>query len=381
MTVMSDDRLDLELVWFLREEADDLYGAPDAEAMTWRLMNADRSLRRRLDRLVARPIVRVALVGLLLAAALGTTLIVGAIQRGLVTNGQVILSPGLVLDTTTGKLSASALCAGRCADAAEVAYSRDGRTLAIVDRDGTAGDMQTGAAEMSVWRYASGSGSPTLLVTCGIDAACGGPSFSVDGKRLAYVEADLDPATHTEFTTTRVIVIDMATGKDAVVPHPPGFPFSLSWTSDGRIVEVNQGPHDRNPRTYVIDPKTGKAVEQRTDKWRFATGSASPDGSQIAFLVFDSGPHSDGIMHPEDYDFDVWLAGVDGADLRHLYRGDPAEFDGGSHPVWSPDGRLLALGLHPIGGDSRVLIIDAENGALMQSFDSPASVSAWSTAG
>ena len=90
MTVMSDDRLDLELVWFLREEADDLYGAPDAEAMTWRLMNADRSLRRRLDRLVARPIVRVALVGMLLAAALGTTLIVGAIQRGLVTNGQVI---------------------------------------------------------------------------------------------------------------------------------------------------------------------------------------------------------------------------------------------------------------------------------------------------
>src|SRR5690242_14780675 len=107
MTATTDERLDFELVGFLREQADDVYEAPDAATMARRLVGADRSVRRRLERLVARPVVRVALVGMLLAAVLSATLIAGAVRRGIVTNGPVILTPGLALDPSSGKLTGS----------------------------------------------------------------------------------------------------------------------------------------------------------------------------------------------------------------------------------------------------------------------------------
>jgi hypothetical protein len=374
MTAMSDDGLDLELVAFLREQADDLFGAPDAATMAWRLSSKERSMRWRLDGLVARPMVRLAVVAMLLAAFVGTTLIVGAVRRSAMINGQVVLTSGLVLDVATGQMFRSPLCGGRCVDAMDVAYTRDGRTLAIVDQDGLVGDLQTGAAGMSIWRYDGGSEAPRLLADCPPAGGCFRPSFSVDDERLAYVEADRDPTSRKDFDAARVVVVDLATGDRRIMPTLEGFPLWLSWTSEGRIVAAIQAD-DRDRRTFVIDPTTGTAVEP-FDHWPFATATASPDGTRVALLVNDTGSRSDGIMHPEDHVFDIWLADVRGTDLRHLYRGDPAIFDSRSHLLWSPDGRRLALGFVPIGADPRVLIIDAGNGAVIQSVGGPA-VTAW----
>jgi hypothetical protein len=377
MTAMTDDRLDLEIVAFLRQQADDVYGAPDSGAMAWRLSAAERSMRRRLDRLVARPVVRLALVAMLLAAVVSATLIVGAARRGMITNGPIVLSPALVLDPSTGRMSAGSICGGRCADAVDVAFSRDGQVLAFVDPDGLSGDTQTGGAGMSIWRYDRGSDRPRLLVACPPAGACGRPSFSVDGRQLAYGSADwADGGVGWE-----MVVIDLATGQRQSVPHPEGDGFWMSWTDDGRIVtsiQPGSDPHVR--RTYLIDPANGATFEP-VDRWPFTEATASPDGSTIAYLSYVSRIRTDGIVHPEDRFFEIWASDVDGSNLRQLYRGGPANIGGQERLVWSPDGRQIAFGLGMMGGDPHVWILDTERGGQLQSLDGTPRITAWPPAG
>ena len=380
MTTLTDDRLDLELVWFLREEADDLYGTPDARGMTRRIAHEDRSLGRRWARLFARPMFRLAVVGMLLAAALGAALAFGAPRTGPFGHGWLVFSPWNFVDPATGVYSNYPQCESWCDDAklGFAGWSRDGQQVVFVDTDGLAGTIQTGQPGWSVWRFDSRTRQLSLVEACPPEGGCAFPSFSVDGGSVAYVRStkdfhwDQDYLTQTlqlpkltDKTISQLVVIDLATGAERVVDPPKGNMITTSWTADDRVLTAVQPGSDPNERRAVlVDPETGAMIEPVT-RWPFAPASVSPDGTTIAYLVYPRPVKRDGVLRPSENVYEVWLANTDGTALRRIHTGTPAYVS--VPPVWSPDGRQLAISVMNVdGSDVSNYALDIETGAVRE---------------
>lgn len=326
MITLSDDRLDLELVGFLRDEAEDLYGTPDARGMAHRIEDADRSLGRRWTRLFARPMFRLALVGMLLAAALGTVLAIGAPRTGPLQNGRLVFAPWNFVDPATGAYLDYPECQSWCDDAklGFAAWSRDGQQVAFIDNDGLAGTVQTGQPGSSVWRFDGRTRQLSLVEACPLDGGCAFPSFSVDGGSVAYVRSnrnfqwDQDNVTVTRRLpkltgepVSQLVTVDLATGAERVVDPPRGNMSTTSWTADGRVlIGVQPGRDPNELQAVLVDPDTGAMTEPVT-RWSFAPASVSPDGTTIAYLVYPKRVNRDGVLRPSENVYEVWLANAD----------------------------------------------------------------------
>jgi hypothetical protein len=364
MITLTDDRLDLEIVAFLGDEAEDLYGAPDAHGMAWRIGSADSSPRRRIERVLARPIMRVAIVGMLLAGVVGAAVLIGASRTGPFRNGLIIRDPLNAVDPATGAYGNNPFCTGPCADDLDVdpafgsfigpvAWSRDARQMAIVDTNGLEGKLQTGHRGWSIWRYDFRSGTVELVTECGQDVTpqaerwCGAVAFSVDGESLAYIESGPTPTGANPALWERLVVIDLATGSRRVVDRLPGIPHQgMSFVADGRVLlgvlPSNIAPEQTEAvRNFLIDPETGAVVEP-VIRWPHSFAGVSPDGTQIAYLAYEEPMVRDGFARTVyENPAEVWLASIDGSRLRRVYRAPGVSVD--HPPVWSPDGTRLAL--------------------------------------
>jgi WD40-like Beta Propeller Repeat len=380
MITLSDDRLDLELVGFLRDEAEDLYGTPDARAIAHRIADADRSLGRRSARLFAGPMFRLAVVGMLLAAALGTALAIGVTRTGPVLNGRLVFAPWNFVDPATGAYLDYPECQSWCDDAklGFAAWTRDGQQVAFVDTDGLAGTVQTGQPGWSVWRFDGRTRQLSLVGACPPEGACAFPSFSADGGSLAYVRSngnfhwDNDYLYETKklpkFTgepVTQLVVIDLATGAERRVDPATGNMITTGWAADGRVLTAVQPGSDPNElHAVLVDPDTGAMTEPVT-RWDYAPASVSPDGTTIAYLVYPTWLKRDGILRPEDNVYEVWLANTDGSALRRIHTGMPAYLS--VPPTWSPDGRQLAISVLNFDvSDSNNYALDIETGAVRE---------------
>jgi Tol biopolymer transport system component len=94
-------------------------------------------------------------------------------------------------------------------------------------------------------------------------------------------------------------------------------------------------------RNVLVDLRTGE-VEEPVKHWSRAIASASPDGTWLAYVTYGRPVVRDGIWRPEDNVPEVWVARIDGSDLRRIFRGAPANAI--EHPpIWSPDGKELAI--------------------------------------
>lgn len=197
--------------------------------------------------------------------------------------------------------------------------------------------------------------APTAAAAFGIEQLtasgnAGAPAISPDGQFVAYV--------HTDGTATSLRVRQVTTGSNTeLVPPEPdvtvGFP---TVTPDGGYVDfVRRAAGDGTTLQRV--PFLGGTRTTVVDDISSPIGW-SPDGTQMAFI------RSDGVQS--------WLlvAGVDGGGERVLAaRERPSLFlnfsiVGGPpvRPVWSPDGRTIAL--YEIGDfDPRVVFLDASTGA------------------
>jgi hypothetical protein len=362
MTQITDERLDLELVGFLHNHAEELYGAPDAGAMARRIAGSERSIRGLFARTLARPMVRVAIVGMLLAAAIGVTVLAGALRSGTIRNGLMVVSPELGFDPETGTYSSMEYCGGRCADAVYaflISWSRDGRQMVFVDWNGLDGDIQTGRTGWSIWRYRADSSELTLINECPADGGCFVGEFSVDSRFVAFVETDWHPFEGTKDpppgigsvpnraqppTTWRLVAVDLVDGTrrqvEASTKVVPGAPH-MSWTADGRVLLATQpGPSGFQVGMQLFDLDTGD-VSEPVRRWPGAVGRVSPDGLTIAYVTYERPPRGDGIWRPEEHVPELWLSDVDGSNPRLVYHGDPREFYSG--PIWSPDGTQVAV--------------------------------------
>jgi Tol biopolymer transport system component len=142
-------------------------------------------------------------------------------------------------------------------------------------------------------------------------------------------------------------VVDLGAGTSRAYDDLPGFDGQASFVADGQLmvtyrpVDVDIDVQGDVFRNVLIDLRTGEVVEP-VPQWSRAKASVSPDGTRLAYVTYGRAIERDGIWRPEDNVPEVWVARIDGSDLRRIFRGSPANSIEHA-PIWSPDGKELAI--------------------------------------
>lgn len=220
-------------------------------------------------------------------------------------------------------------------------WSPDGRRLAF-SRD----DPDDGTTDLWIVN-ADGTGlsrltdCPGQATTGPIQARrpCGDvdPAWSPDGTTIAFTRNFGLYTVHADGSGLRELVADVS---GASTP---------SWSPDGNRITFSQTA--RRDRIYVINAD-GSGLVQLTDEPSGSGPGApawSPDGSRIAFF---STPRTDGGFVGE-----VWVMNPDGSGMTRLFEGSCCVEDWNG-PVWSPNGTRIAFGLDQ-GGGGQLIVVQA----------------------
>ena len=164
------------------------------------------------------------------------------------------------------------------------------------------------------------------------------PSWSPDGKKLAYVSFESDQP--------RIFVQEIATGEREEITSFPGINGAPAFSPDGRNLAMTLSK-DGNPEIYVVDLQTRRFRRITRNDAIDTEPSWSPDGESLVFTSNRGGK-------PQIYRTVV----TGGRPERITFEGDY-----NARAVHSPDGTKLAL-VHRDQGRYRIGVLDMENGAL-----------------
>jgi TolB protein len=182
--------------------------------------------------------------------------------------------------------------------ATRIAYMRGG-SIRVIDSDG--------AAEIT---------APT-------EQEAGSPAWNPTGSMIVYT---------TFGTSSRVLVIDLATGRSRVVVGPTRNTLYLTpifGTNGSSLIYAREGENGSD--LFSIGLNGGSPQQLTAGRGTLnAYPTLSPDGRRIVFVSGRKGP-------PELYIMDS-----DGTDVSTLTDYDFSEKTYRSDPDWSPDGRLVA---------------------------------------
>lgn len=182
--------------------------------------------------------------------------------------------------------------------------SPDGRLIAFdSDRDGVRGVYVANADGTQVRRI-----SP--------DGYSAAPTWSPDGKRLAYIRAERD---NRRVWNLWVHALDERLPR-RVTGHSYGQTWSASWFPDNRRI-----CYTHEDKVVVRDLATGQArqVGSPIAGRAVRTPAVSPDGSKVVFQVFRNG---------------AWLLDLDEGTMRRILSDPTAE-----EFAWAPDGGRIAF--------------------------------------
>jgi dipeptidyl aminopeptidase/acylaminoacyl peptidase len=276
-------------------------------------------------------------------------------------------------------------------DVSSPAISPDGQWVAYVTTVNDAGrDEQNSDLWMASW-----DGTRNLQLTRSA-ASESQPGWSPDGRYLAFVAARARPGdTDEDDATEQVWLFDRAGGEPSPVTDFPGDVVEYAWAPDGRHLAVVAWDPDpaatdadatpkpividryyfmedytgyldaRRTHLYVVDIVTHKAERVTESPYDESYPAWSGDG-RLAFLG------REGADPDRDSRYTLFVAQpLAGKTVQRLagFQGESGDSDWMSGPVWSPDSRSIAL---TAGGDPkliyysthRVFVIDAAGGQL-----------------
>jgi cytoskeletal protein RodZ len=141
------------------------------------------------------------------------------------------------------------------------------------------------------------------------------PSWSPDGRRLAYVRAEPGRPRVWNLWT-----LDLASGDTTrLTSHPVGQPWGAAWFADGKRIAYS---HEDRIIVRALEGGIERIYPSPVKGRLLRTPAVSPDGRRIIFQVYKDG---------------AWLLDLsDGSMTRILTDPTAEEF------TWSPDGRQVA---------------------------------------
>jgi TolB protein len=250
-------------------------------------------------------------------------------------------------------------------------WSLDGQRIAFSSDRDSKKPMFSFAVLHSTEIYVVGIDGSGLQRLTFRGAVAGSPSWSSDGKRLVYYEAEIADLQKIRSAirqrgTTQIVSIDVTAGDRQVLTTGPGEKWSPRWMAKDRVGYVRRDP-DADGGVEFVPPTQGARGEMRNPSW-------SPDGGHMVFHrdvdirwppvrpwpsrdpsfrlertgVFPSySPTGDrlvvndekaGILHNS-----VLVMNADGSQRSVLF-GDPQR--SALAPAWSPHGERLNSGTH-----------------------------------
>jgi len=204
--------------------------------------------------------------------------------------------------------------------------------------------------------YVSESGPPTRRIKriAVMDQDGANHAFLTDGGQLVLtprLSPDVEKIAYLVFRppAPRVVMRELATGREIVLGEFPGMSFAPRFSPDGRtlLVSIAEGG---NTDLYAFDLASRRLRRLTQDAAIDTSPSFSPDGSRIAF-------NSDRGGSPQ-----LYVMAADGSGVRRISFGTGRY----GEPEWSPRGDLIAFSkiekgffhigvMKPDGSDERLL--------------------------
>jgi Tol biopolymer transport system component len=154
------------------------------------------------------------------------------------------------------------------------------------------------------------------------------PAWSYDGAYLAYSDVELKGGT----PKVQVKMISSTGGVPTVVANPGQDP---TWSPDGKWIAYQGGDVNADHATadatlsvIGIDGKGQRVITGQTGQtqYTFSFPQWSPDGLELAYQAFGTGGR------------DIFVTSLDGKQIRAIASQPTDE----NWPVWSPDGKRIA---------------------------------------
>ncbi|HET6958539.1 MAG TPA: winged helix-turn-helix domain-containing protein [Vicinamibacterales bacterium] len=226
-------------------------------------------------------------------------------------------------------------------EAAIVTPFENGSLQGLSIADTGAAVFGVGATDTNLWTIdldRDGSASTPARLTSDV-VRNGQPDYSRDG-RIAFSQLGTGlPMT--------VWAID-PDGSHRVRLAPDGPAGDPSWSGDGTRVLVKRWDAPRSAGLVWIDAASRRATPTGVNDPGVRSPRPSPDSRSIAFHLIES----DGSMN-------VWTQSLDGGPRRRVTH-DP---EAASFPVWSPDGKWLAVEVKR-GERTQIGVVDKDGGPI-----------------